>query len=52
MLREQYFDIDEETNTVIVDDEDGPISLEEEEKDGPAGDMGAYMAAISQSARK
>ena len=51
MLREQYFDIDEETNTVIVDDEDGPISLDEE-KDGPTGAMGAYMAAISQSARK
>ena len=52
MLKSQYFDIDEETPAVIVDDEDGPISLEEEEKDGPAGAMGAYMAAISQSARK
>jgi len=51
MLKEQYFDIDEETTTVVVDDEDGPISLEEE-KDGPAGAMAVYMNAISQSARK
>ena len=34
-----------------VDDEDGPISLEEE-KDGPTGAMAVYMNAISQSARK
>ena len=51
MLKEQYFDIDEETTTVVVDDEDGPVSLEEE-KDGPAGAMAVYMNAISQSARK
>ena len=51
MLKTQYFDIDEETTTVVVDDEDGPISLEEE-KDGPAGAMAVYMNAISQSARK
>lgn len=51
MLKTQYFDIDETTQAVIVDDEDGPISLEEE-KDGPTGAMAVYMSAISQSARK
>lgn len=51
MLKTQYFDIDEGPNAVVVDDEDGPISLEEE-KDGPAGAMAVYMNAISQSARK
>ena len=51
MLKTQYFDIDEGPDAVVVDDEDGPISLEEE-KDGPAGAMAVYMNAISQSARK
>ena len=50
MLKSQYFDIDEETDTVIVDDEDGPISLEEE-KQGPTGAMAQYMNAISRSAK-
>ena len=51
MLKSQYFDIDEETETVVVDDEDGPISLEEE-NEGPTGAMAVYMNAISRSAKK
>lgn len=51
MLKGQYFDIDEETSPVIVDDEDGPIALEEENR-GPTGAMAVYMNAISKSARK
>ena len=51
MLKSQYFDIDEETETVVVDDEDSPISLEEE-NEGPTGAMAVYMNAISRSAKK
>tara|TARA_Y100001938_G_scaffold151123_1_gene246257 strand:+ start:943 stop:2061 length:1119 start_codon:yes stop_codon:yes gene_type:complete len=51
LLKTQYFDIDEETETVVVDDEDGPISLEEE-GEGPTGAMAEYMNAISRSAKK
>ena len=51
MLKAQYFDIDEETESVIVDDDDGPISLEEE-GEGPTGAMAEYMNAISRSAKK
>jgi hypothetical protein len=51
MLKAQYFDIDEETDSVIVDDDDGPISLEEE-GEGPTGAMAEYMNAISRSAKK
>ena len=51
MLKGQYFDIDEDTHVVVVDDEDGPISLEEENQ-GPTGAMAVYMNAISKSARK
>ena len=51
MLKSQYFDIDEMTDMVVVDDEDGPISLEEEIQ-GPKGAMAGYVNAISKSARK
>lgn len=51
MLKTQYFDIDEATAMVIVDDENDPISLEEE-KEGPTGAMAHYMTAISRSAKK
>jgi len=51
MLKSQYFDIDEMTDMVVVDDEDGPISLEEEIQ-GPTGAMAGYVNAISKSARK
>ena len=51
MLKSQYFDIDEETVSVVVDDEKDPISLEEEVA-GPTGAMAVYMNAISKSAKK
>jgi hypothetical protein len=51
MLKSQYFDIDEETVSVVVDDENDPISLEEEVS-GPTGAMAVYMNAISKSAKK
>jgi hypothetical protein len=51
MLKSQYFDIDEETVSVVVDDENDPISLEEEVA-GPTGAMAVYMNAISKSAKK
>jgi hypothetical protein len=52
MLKKQYFEIDEETDTVINDDEKDPISLDsEEEKESPTGAMANYMAAISRSAK-
>ena len=51
MLKSQYFDIDEETVSVVVDDEKDPISLEEEVA-GQTGAMAVYMNAISKSAKK
>ncbi len=52
MLKAQYFDIAEETvETVIVDDENDPVAIEEE-KQGPTGAMAGYMTAISRSAKK
>ena len=52
MLKAQYFDIAEETvETVIVDDENDPVAIEEE-KQGPTGAMARYTHAISRSAKK
>jgi hypothetical protein len=52
MLKAQYFDIAEETvETVIVDDENDPVAIEEE-KQGPTGAMARYTSAISRSAKK
>ena len=52
MLKAQYFDvIDEEVSTVIVDDENDPVALEEEEKT-TTGPMANYLDAISRSAKK
>jgi hypothetical protein len=52
MLKSQYFDIDEETvSTVVVDDENDPISIDEEVKVA-TGAMAGYMTAISRSAKK
>ena len=52
MLKKQYFEIDEQTETVVNDDEKDPISLDsEEEKESPTGAMANYMAAISRSAK-
>jgi hypothetical protein len=51
MLKAQYFDIAEETvETVIVDDENDPVAIEEE-KQGPTGAMARYTSAISRSAK-
>ena len=51
MLKTQYFDIDEETETLIIDDENDPVALEEEVQ-GPTGAMAGYVNAISRSAKK
>ena len=52
MLKAQYFDIDDAAvNTVVVDDEQEPVEIEEE-KQGPTGAMANYMNAISRSAKK
>jgi len=52
MLKSQYFDIEEVTESVIVDDEKDPVALDEEEKQGPTGAMAAYTSAISRSIKK
>ena len=51
MLKAQYFDvIDEAVSTVIVDDENDPVALEEEKN--TTGPMANYMSAISRSVTK
>lgn len=52
MLKSQYFDIEQVTESVIVDDEKDPVALDEEEKQGPTGAMAAYTSAISRSIKK
>lgn len=51
MLKTHYFDIDEETETLFIDDENDPFALEEEAQ-GPTGAMAGYVNAISRSAKK
>jgi len=52
MLKSQYFDVDEEVDTsVVVDDENDPVALDEETR-GPTAAMAHYMNAISRSAKK
>tara|TARA_R110000822_G_scaffold297387_1_gene419984 strand:- start:79 stop:1161 length:1083 start_codon:yes stop_codon:yes gene_type:complete len=52
MLKAQYFNvIDEEVSTVIVDDENDPVALEEE-KIKPTGPMANYLEAITRSVTK
>ena len=51
MLKAQYFDvIDEAVSTVIVDDENDPVALDEEKN--TTGPMANYMSAISRSVTK
>ena len=50
MLKSQYFDVIEEQVSVIVDDENDPVALEEEKN--TTGPMANYMSAISRSVTK
>lgn len=51
MLKAQYFDVAEDVSAVIVDDENDPVALEEEET-STTGPMANYLDAISRSAKK
>ena len=50
MLKSQYFDVIDEQVSVIVDDENDPVALDEEKT--TTGPMANYMSAISRSVTK
>ena len=50
MLKSQYFDVIDEQVSVIVDDENDPVALDEEKI--TTGPMANYMSAISRSVTK
>ena len=50
MLKSQYFDVIDEQVSVIVDDENDPVALDEEKI--ATGPMANYMSAISRSVTK
>ncbi len=52
MLKKQYFDIDEGTASLVLNDDDSDLVSLAEETKAPMGAMAGYLNAISRSAKK